>query len=279
VSIDLLGGGMSRRFNRTYELQFGSRSGSLRSIKELRIKFRVEKSDVPTPNTAQIEIYNLSETSRNELQGDDMILNLAAGYEENQQGLFFGDVTKVEHRRMGADRVTIIEAGDGQRAINQATISKSYAKGTPITQVIKDVIGTFKNINFSQVIEAAVSPFATLNSGGSFEGASDNVLTDLLSSFGLNFSIQDGEMIVAGAPALLDTDVQIVSAATGLIESPSKTDKGIAFQMLLEPRIRPGSIISLASESVSGAYKAKKVIYEGDNFDRPWYTSVEAEAL
>ena len=270
---------MSKIFDRKYELSFGPRAGDLTTLRELRIKFRVEKTTKKDANVAQIEIYNLSEKSRNVFQQEDVVVQLLAGYAGRIQGCFIGDVTKVEHRRQGADRITIIDAGDGQKSINEATISKSYAMGTTIKNVLMDVIGTFKNTTFSQKLDLVVSPFAQLVSGGSFEGASENVLTELLSSFGLSFSIQDGEITVEGNPILTDTDVKIVSASTGLIQSPAKTDKGIAFQMLLEARIRPGSVISLVSENVSGLYKAVKVVHEGDNFDRPWYTNVEAEPV
>ncbi len=266
-------------FDRKYELSFGARGGDLTTLRELRIKFRVEKTKKKSTNVAQIEIYNLSEKSRNIFQQDDVIVQLQAGYLGKIQGCFTGDVTKVEHRRQGADRITIIEAGDAQKSLNEATISRSYAKGTSVKNVLMDVISSFKNTSFSQKLDLVISPLAQLTSGGSFEGASENILTELLSSFGLTFSIQDGEITVEGSPLLNDTDVKIVSPSTGLIQSPSKTDKGIAFQMLLEARIRPGSIISLQSENVSGLYKATQVVHEGDNFDRPWYTNVEAEPV
>lgn len=270
---------MARIFNRKYELSFGPRDGDLTTIRELRVKFNIEKSNKKESNTATIEVYNLSEKSRNVFQQKDVVVQLQAGYEGRIQGCFIGDVTKVEHRRQGADRVTLIDCGDGQKAINEATISKSYAKGTSVKNVLMDLIGSFANTTFSQKLDAVVSPLAQLTSGGSFEGASENILTELLSSFGLSFSIQDGEITVEGNALLNDTDIKIVSASTGLIQSPSKTDTGVAFIMLLEARIRPGSILQLQSESVSGLYKATKVVHEGDNFDRPWYTKVEAEPL
>jgi len=270
---------MSKIFNRKYLLAFGARGGDLTSVSELRVKFRIEKTNQKSANSAKVEVYNLSEKSRNALQQEDVILKLEAGYENALQGCFIGDVVKVEHRRQGADRVTIIDCGDSQKALNEATISKSYAKGTPIKNVVSDIIGTFKNTSFSQTLDTVISPLSQLTSGGSFEGASDNVLTELLSSYGLNFSIQDNEVLVDGNPLLTDTDIKLVSAGTSLIQSPSKTDTGIAFQMLLDGKIRPLSVIQIQSNIVTGLYKATKVIHEGDNFDNPWFTNVEAEPL
>jgi len=268
---------MSRRFNREYKVMFGKRGGDLKSISELRCRFRIEKSVLKTPNTAVIEIYNLNENSRNVLQDEDAIILLEAGYQGNQRGVFVGDVTKVEHRRIDADRVTIVEAGDGNNALNESVISKSYASGTNISNVITDIISTFKGVSFSQNLNTVITSARQLITGGSFEGASEQVLDDLLSSYGLSFSIQDGELLVSGDASLEDSEVQIVSASTGLIQSPAKTDTGVSFEMLLEPRIRPGSFIQLDSESIKGLYRATKVVHDGDNFDKNWYTQIEAE--
>ena len=270
-----------RRFNRRYQLGFGARNSSLKLISELRCKFRVEKSDKKNANSGQFEIYNLSEESRNRFQEDDTIILLSAGYEENVQGVFAGDVTKVEHRfdRQNGDVITLIQSGDGEKSLQKSTVSKSYIKGTSLKSVVSDVINSFSNISFSQSLDSVIPAAAELVTGGTFEGQSDNILSELLGSFGLSFSIQDNELIVAGNSALDDTNIQLINPSTGLIGSPSKTEDGIALQMLLEPSIRPGSIFRLESQSITGTYKCTKAVYEGDNFDKPWYLSMEAKTV
>lgn len=268
---------MTRKFGREYKLLFGQRDGELTQVSQLRCRFRIEKSNKPTANSAIIEVYNLSEKSRNALQQENVIIVLEAGYIGTRRGVFQGDLTKVEHRKDGADRITVIEAGDAQKDLQESFISKSYVSGTQISTVISDVIGTFKNVSFSQNIASVISGVKELATGGSFEGSSVKVLNELLSTYGLSFSVQDGELIVEGNSALDDTEIQVVSPATGLINSPAKTDKGISFNVLLEPRIRPTSFAQVQSESVSGLYRATSIIHEGDNFERQWYTSVEAE--
>lgn len=270
-----------KRFDRKYQVTFGQRNGTLKQISELRIKFKVEKSPAKNANTANIEIYNLSESSRNLFQNDDPVILLSAGYNEKIGGIFAGDVSKVEHKydSINGDVITVIQAGDGEKALQKSTVSKSYIKGTKITNVVQDVISSFTNVSFSQNLSGVIPAAAELVTGGSFEGQSDNILSELLSSFGLDFSIQDNELIVAGNPALNETGIQVVSRNTGLIGSPSKTENGIALSMLLEASIRPGSIMKVESKFITGNYKATKVIYDGDNFNNNWYNSMEAEPV
>ena len=46
-----------------------------------------------------------------------------------------------------------------------------------------------------------------------------------------------------------------MSSASGLVGSPTVTDKGCDLVVLLDPRMRVGSGVQLTSDSVSGLFK------------------------
>jgi hypothetical protein len=115
-----------------------------------------------------------------------------------------------------------------------------------------------------------------LVTGGTFEGAADGILKNLLGGVGLDYSVQDGEIRISGDGSLDSSEVVVVSPETGLIETPAQTKDGIAFRILMEPRIRPGTILQVDSEDVKGIYIAQDVTHDGDNWGQNWYTNVEA---
>lgn len=267
---------MTLKFDRKVTITFGPRGESLREVKDLRVRFKISKSTKAKANSAVIEIWNLSEDSRNVLKADDPIINVVAGYEGLQKGIWFGDVAKVTNLRQSVDRITKIESGDGEVDLADSTFSKSYAKGTSLQNVVRDVIGSFPNLSFSQVLDTAIDGTKQLVTGGTFEGSSQGILQELLAGVGLSFSVQDGEIRVAGDSSLASTEQVVASINSGLIETPAQTKTGVAFRMLLEPRIRPGTIIRLESENLSGVYVAQDVTHDGDNWAQNWYTNVEA---
>ncbi len=109
-------------------------------LSALRICFSVKRSDVMTPNVADIRVYNLEEETairiRDEFSPIPSNPNrgrviLQAGYEGNFGVIFQGNIKQVIIGRESAtDTFIDIVAGDGDRAYNFAVVNATVAKGS-----------------------------------------------------------------------------------------------------------------------------------------------------
>lgn len=65
---------------RACSLIVGSDAGNGLDLGELRITFKTQKGDVETPNSAEINVYNLSEATASKIQREFTQVALSAGY-------------------------------------------------------------------------------------------------------------------------------------------------------------------------------------------------------
>ena len=105
----------------------GFQVGNVSGTKEeaLHISFSVEKSDAESPNTAKIQIWNLSDQNLRILDTKDITVELKAGYGDNMALILAGNVTFVATSPDGADRMTEIEVTDGRVELRDANLSIS----------------------------------------------------------------------------------------------------------------------------------------------------------
>jgi hypothetical protein len=111
------------------------------SIEDLRISFRVEKSLIGYPNLATIRIYNLSESTRQEIKEEGLLVRLYAGYDTTPL-LFSGDIINVIHRYEQPDWVTEIYGGDTFRSWNTSTINTTLTAGATQEQIYDTLVGS-----------------------------------------------------------------------------------------------------------------------------------------
>lgn len=109
------------------------------TIEDLRIKFNVEKSLVGYPNKANIQIYNLKESTRNLIAEDGTLVELFVGY-QNLVLLFSGTVINVIHKKEKTEWITTIYAGDSDSVLNSATINKTLPAGTTPEQLFNELV-------------------------------------------------------------------------------------------------------------------------------------------
>ena len=116
---------------RVCSLLVGADSGEGLDLSELRITFQTRKGDVETPNSAEINIYNLSGDTAARIRREFTQVALSAGYEGNAGLIFRGNIRQVRTwRENGTDAVLSILAADGDRAYNFATVNTTLAAGS-----------------------------------------------------------------------------------------------------------------------------------------------------
>lgn len=250
-------------------------------ITELRVAFKVTKTLTKEPNTAEIEVSNMSRLLRQSLQVRDLRVILEAGYADHVAGVFVGDARTLDHTRDGADWTTRIRCGDGERGLALARVNTSFKTGTPLDDIMAKVTRPL-GVSFDPAQFAgkqAVSGYAA-------HGRAADVMDRVITSAGLEWSIQDGRLQVVPKGGVTAEVAVELSADTGLIGSPEasapdKKTKKIMLkgECLLAPRIRPGGRVSLRTEAHKGTFRVTKVTHEGDTHGSDWRTSFELEAL
>lgn len=225
------------------------------------IKGEIKRSSGSTPNKAKIEIYNLAPASLVLLEQPKLVMQVAVG--EGVPGtIFYGEIdksgvrTKISH----PNQITTIKATDGRRTMQEAYFAGSYPAGTTRTQIRTDALAA----NAVPLGYVAPLPERVYQAPVAFGGRLQDVLDELYLGEPAGWSLQ------AGAFTLLLDDVPgpgnalIVSAATGMIGSPERTDKGAKVSTSQIGAIAPGRPFVIASRVVNGQYKATSVT---DKFD------------
>ena len=253
----------------------------------LDISFSVLKSLSRDPNTATIQIFNLSDTSRGSVeQSGDQRVRLEAGY-ENDDGLwiiFDGELRKASSTRSGADTITSIEAGDGERSIRRARINQSFGPFTSLRTVLEAVAGSM-GLGLGNLASFAAT--AQLAAGGSLfsegtvvSGNPRDEMDGLMDSAGLEWSIQDGNIQILKLGRALNQTAIRLTAGTGLVESPSVDSEGLVkARALMIPGIFPGRKVEILSDFVRGVFKVEKATYTGDTTAgaNEWYVDIECK--
>lgn len=249
----------------------------------LDVAFSVERSLKPEPNTAEIQVWNLNEDHRARLEELERVpATIEAGYEEQTALLFSGSLRTVFTVREGADLLTTLQSGDGEKEYQQSRVNLSIAPATPNTSVLEQItkaLGISQgNLSTVSALLAASPPL--LPQGGVLSGSASQIMTRVTQSLGFEWSIQDGALQLLQVSAPLQGTAVLLTPNTGLVGSPSVDSEGIlTAQSLLIPDIFPGRLLVLESERLSGNYRVEKCAYSGNTAAADWYIDIEAKKL
>jgi hypothetical protein len=250
----------------------------------------VTKDDSPTPNSGKITVYNLSRDTVNSLSGssDDLAVMLWSGYGDSEPGLLFaGDITKVTTTLEDVDRQTVIESGDGQQAVSTARVSKSYGPQTSASDMVGDMAGKLADKlgmdkdkarkKASDITKKYMPDTPSYPRGLTVDGPAAQEMSKVLRANKMDWTIQDGELIVYKPGEAIQTDAFVLSPETGLIGSPSLTDKGrLEVKALCNSEFRPGRLVSVESDHFTGFYVIRRVKHSGDSgWSKDFYSVLE----
>lgn len=270
---------MSYLYLRDVSFRLGIPGQPGRDLSELRTSFKIEKTSDSKPNQAQITIYNLNKDNRAFVEQEGLFAILEVGYRFEKDGrkplrevIFQGDVGAGSNELSGSDWLTSFEVGDGQVALQNAKFNKTFSKGLSLSSAIDEVAKSLgKPISVVKGVADKVFKSDLTLSGGAKE-----ILDRLTEDSGLEWSIQDGEVIILPPNESDGQGSVLLSRDSGMIGSPIGREKGIEVTSTLNPKIRPGKAIRIESKYLEGNYRVRKVTHQGDSFEGPWTTRVEA---
>ncbi len=257
---------------------FNESSGT--DISGFDVAFNVEKNLKPEPNTCSIQVYNLAESTRKAMSGSQSLsVKLEAGYQSATTLLYLGTVRSAWSTREGADIVTHLESGDSEQQFRTARLNINNAgKGAkvPIGQFLKAIIDSLGVLpgNLSQAIPLLFDKGLNTINGGALAGCASRRLTDLMRSIGFSWSIQNGAIQILDINSVLNgAEAIVISAATGMLGSPTVDNKGVvSAETLIIPGLLPGVLVNFDSEFLSGAYKVQQTNISGETWGTNWST-------
>ena len=272
---------MTTLFGRTARLTIGDTL-----IEDLRIGFNVTRTLKKEPNTAEIAVWNLSRSRRDQLsREEDLPVVLEAGLGDRLSVLFAGELRFARSMPEGnGDWITTLSNGDKDKQFRTARVARSYRPGVDGERMLKDLLGDLGAGlgNLVETIKGGSIPDlgSVVGRGVSFSGSAAKVAEDVLKSAGYEYSIQNGVLQVLERNKPLAGRFIDLSPTTGLLGVPAIDDKGVVeFQSLMVPDMDPGIQCKITSSTFNGDVRVETVRTTGDTRGQDYGHRCEGKAL
>jgi hypothetical protein len=208
-------------------------------------------------------------------------VRIDAGYDEPER-IFTGDLRWGSSKLENVDWVTSLLLGDGDRAYRNARVNKSYKPGVNVLDAVVDAAKAM-GLEMPKNVFDIKSLRQTFVKGLTLNGKAKNELTRLLKTRGVEWSIQDGRFQAIREQDVRDEPAFLISQDTGLVGVPelaapsdAKKKPVLTAEMLLFPRLTPGSLVVIQSREIEGQFKVERVTHTGDTHGDAWHTKIEA---
>ena len=279
---------------RDCKLIVGKDNGDGLDLSNLRITFKTKKGDAETPNSAEINVYNLSDETASKIRNEFTQVFLSAGYVNNVGLIFQGNIRQVRiWRENGVDKILAILAADGDKAYNFATVNKTLAAGSRPADRVNVCQESFKNKGAGNAYAPDPGGEA-LPRGKVMYGMARKYMRDEARDTDCEWSFQDGKMQMVKKSGYLPGEAVVLTSETGLVGSPEQTQDGVTLKCLLNPRLKVGGRIKLDNASIKeaqtqigkaggeqppaldsdGFYRIIKIDYTGDTRGNDWYAEI-----
>jgi hypothetical protein len=229
-----------------------SKGAQGRDLSDLRFRFEVRASDVETPNTLVVRIYNLADETVNSIIQEYDTVTLVAGYVNGNKGnIFQGDIKQFYFgRERNVDKFLEIRAGDGDEAYNFAVINQTFPAGSNDQQQLSALAASM-NLPIAQTASGFVTTGGTLPRGKTMFGMARLHMGQLAKRNGCRWSIQNGVVTLVPDSGYLPGQAVAINSATGMIGTPEQTDNGIIVRCALNPAIKIGQAVKINNRDIN----------------------------
>jgi hypothetical protein len=240
------------QYGRKCNLVLSNAAGKGLDLSEQRIKFAIKKTDGQTPNTAIIQVYNLSKNTMNEIESEFNSVLLQGGYESNYGVIFSGNAIRIGRGKdtNNTDTYLEIQAADGDAAYNFAVVNATISAGA--TQ--RDQIETAAKVMRSKGIESGyieTDETTALPRGKVLYGMARDYLRQSAQSSAASWTIQNGVLQIVPLTGVLPNEAIVLNSKTGLIGQATQTNTGIKFRSLLNPFLLVGGAVQINEDDIS----------------------------
>lgn len=285
-----------RQYLRACKLIVATAGGSGLDLSGLHIKFSIKKADAQTPNTAEIRVYNVAETTVARIRKEFSRVVLQAGYETNLGVIFDGNIKQVRFgRENGTDTYIDIAAGDGDDAYNYAVVNTTLAAGASQRDQINAAASPMsdRGVKPGYIGETGETKLAR---GKVMYGMARDYMRQSAEASDTTWSIQDGKLQFVPNTGVLPNQAVVLNSKTGLVGQPEQTNDGIKARCLLNPMLKIGGKVQINEKDVAqakladtskdaqankpadiaadGFYRLLVVEHSGDTRGNDWYSDL-----
>lgn len=256
--------------------------------KQIKVEFEIDRNLSSEANTGSLKIWNLGEGLRQAIGKELDTVTIEAGYIPSDGEGNFGiigkfNITDAQHDRDETDIITSIKGGDGDKALRKATLSKTWPAGTKGETVVRDLYAEMQKHDIAWGELKGLDRLPTFVRPHSMCGTCAREMDHLGRSGKSYWSIQSGVLEIVPGDGVIGQMLHI-SPESGLIGSPSVTDNGASFNVMLNPELAPGRPIFLSSPTLltssgEGVYRLGTVKFSGDNRDGDFLAACQAEEI
>lgn len=284
------------QYLRKFSLVVADQAGSGLDLSGMRVRFSVKKSDVQTPNSADIRVYNLAEETANRIRREFTRVTMQAGYESNFGTIFDGNIKQITvGRENGVDTFLDIAAGDGDDAYNYSVVNATLAAGASQRDQIN---ATAASMGARGVKPGFIDDTgqARLPRGKVMYGMARDYIRQSAEASEASWSVQDGKLQVVKLTGVLPNQAVVLNSKTGLVGTPEQTNDGIQARCLLNPSLKIGGKVQINESDVAqarledtnkddpvnkpvaiekdGFYRLLVVEHSGDTRGNDWYSDL-----
>lgn len=250
-----------------------------RQYEGVRTTFKVSRSTTGKPNQLEITLYNLAPDSRERMRVQGLPVRLVAGYEGAAALIGSGDLWDARPVRDGTEIAMMLRATDGDRGFRNQ-VRKSWTGGTPRRDVVKALA---EGMGLGIVPSSLDLVDGVFTSARVVSGPAAQSLDRIALSMDLDWSIQDGQLLLVRRDGTTYETAVVLERGSGLVGSPEQqerragtkaTTRGLVRAVsLLNPLLRPGRAVALLSDTATGKFRCDVVDHEGDTHDEGRWTS------
>ncbi len=219
-------------------------------------------------NTIAINFYNLAPDLQAKLWKDKgdysrfVRMELSAGYADNMPLIFKGEFLYcyTEKPSGSTDYITTAQAQASLSFYNDTYVNYTFSGGTDLKYIIATLTSESKN-TFTGFISPKIQPPKRART---FIGQPLDLLKREYS--GYNIYIDNEELNILDENEVIPGEIQVITAESGLLGSPRRSDEIVEATTLFEPGIRVGQAIQILSDSLpmfNQYYKVQAVKHQG----------------
>jgi hypothetical protein len=249
------------KFNRKYTLKVDNADLKTQTIIELpfTVEFNIVRNLFSSANQATFRIYNLSRKKADQIKFDKILqlgirrrIIFNGGYEGNTPLMFDGNIREAWSVREGSNYVTQIEAYDGGFAIANAVSSRGpYSSTVTWTKILTDLISDLPGVSLGYI---STQFNKSIGREKSFSGRTVQLLKEICDTF----NIDNGFAYCLAENETLKSQLPVINAEQGLLNTPKKEDSFVEVQILLEPRLIVNQLVQLETLTGSASLNNQK---------------------
>lgn len=247
---------------RDIEVMAGGKQFTNLGPNKIEIDFDIPFSDSEEPDIAEINLYNLSDSTIASIESKGYVY-VNAGYRNlnNRGNILTGKLEDLFTSWEGPDKVIKILASDGGDLWRNVKVNKTYAVGSKASYIMRDLA----NLMGYEVADISPKNDIEYKLGKTVVGRVEKELRQLVKDTNSKLYINKNRIYIRDKEKGTETGFKL-NYKSGLIGSPEKIIEEVdgvevvkyKVTMLLNPLVATDSLIEVESRSLNGRFRVEE---------------------